>query len=171
MGVLILACDPGGKPGYCLLDTSTCVPRKYMHRGLPPLPVVRGLWPCRPEPCPALAPGDACCTELQWLYSLQKRAAILTLAPRAGWQLAVLCLLSGGTPHAQLPQDWRAALQVPSGTAKEIVGARVERSLLPAERALALATRLTPKRLLDCYDAIAIGWADYLQPRPWEIPP
>jgi hypothetical protein len=110
-------------------------------------------------------------TELQWLYSLQKRAAILTLAPRAGWQLAVLCILSGGAPHAQLPQDWRAALRVASGTTKEIVAARVEQSLLPAERALAVATRLSPKRLLDCYDAIAIGWADYLVPRPWEIPP
>ena len=169
--MLILSCDPGGKPGYALLDCSALVRRKYMHRALPPLPVVRGLWPARPEPCPALDPGDVVVTELQWLYSLQKRAAILTLAPRAGWQLAVLCVLSGGAPHAQLPQDWRAALRVASGTEKAIVAARVEQSLLPAERALAVATRLSPKRLLDCYDAIAIGWADYLVPQPWEIPP
>jgi hypothetical protein len=165
----ILANDPGGKPGYALLDCTTCVPRKYMHRALPPLPVVLGMWPAMPSPAPAGV--SVCVTELQWLYSLQKRNAILTLAPRAGWQLAVMCLCTGGTPHAQLPHDWRATLRVPESTTKEVVAARVERSLTPAETGLVGMLRLTPKRLLDIYDAIAIGWADYLDPRPWVIPP
>jgi hypothetical protein len=110
-------------------------------------------------------------TELQWLYTLQKREAILTLAPRAGWQLAIMCMLSGGTPHAHRPIEWRAALRVPAGVDKETVAARVERSLLPVEMAYVRALRLSPKRMLDIYDAIAIGWANFLDPKPWVIPP
>lgn len=164
----ILACDPGGKPGYALLDCASVVQRKYMGRGLPPLPVLLGAWGAMPMPAPA---ADRCVTELQWLYSMQKREAILILAPRAGWQLCCMCLLTGGTPHAHRPREWRATLGIQPGITKEVVAARVERSLLPVEKACVAALRLSPKRLLDVYDAIAIGWADYLEPRPWEIPP
>lgn len=166
----ILSCDPGGKPGYSLLDCTTCVPRKYMYRGLPALPVVIGMWPALPS-AGALVGVERCVTELQWLYTLQKREAILTLAPRAGWQLALMCMLSGGTPSAHKPNEWRSTLGVASSTTKEVVAAWVERSLTPAETALLVQLRLTPKRMLDVLDSIAIGWAEYLDPRPWEIPP
>jgi hypothetical protein len=167
---LLLAIDPGAKPGYALLDTSTLVPRKYVQ-GRPALPVVLGLWGKFPELQRA---PDIVVSELQWLTGpevLQRKRSILTLAPRMGWQLCRACLTLGAKPHAQTPQQWRATLGVQPRVTKGVVARRIELSLTPAELALVAATRLPPGRLLDLYDAIAIGWADWLQPRPWEIPP
>jgi len=169
----LLAIDPGAKPGYALLDCDTPVQRKYFP-GRPLLPVVLGLWGAFPLDTGAWRAPRAVVVELQWLHGrdqLAKKRSILTLAPRAGWQLCRACGHFGAEPHAQRPQEWRAALGVPPGVTKAVLARRVEASLTPAELALVAATRLPPGRLLDLYDAIGIGWGDWRQPRPWAIPP
>lgn len=164
-----LSCDPGGKPGYALLDCTALAPRRLAAGTTLQLPLVVGVWGA----CPARRDFEVAVTELQWLHgptAEARKRSILTLAPRAGWQLCVMCS-AGAIPHAQRPQEWRSALGIASRIEKAVVAARVEHSLLPAELALVAASRLPPGRLLDVYDAIAIGWADYLSPRPWQVPP
>lgn len=164
-----LANDPGGQPGYALLDRQSLAPRRLARGTTLHLPTVIGLWGA----FPGRVLYDVAVTELQWLYgptSDKKKKAILVLAPRAGWQLCRMCQY-GAEPHAQKPQEWRAALGISPRTEKTVVAARVERSLLPSELALVRATRLPPSRLGDLYDAIAIGWGDFVHPRPWKVPP
>jgi hypothetical protein len=165
----LLSCDPGGKPGYALLDCTALAPRRLSAGATLQLPLVVGVWGA----CPSRLDFDIAVTELQWLHgatATAKKRAVLTLAPRAGWQLCMMCR-AGATPHAHRPQEWRAALGIQPRVEKAVVAARVEHSLLAAELALVAASRLPPGRLLDVYDAIAIGWADFLRPRSWEIPP
>ena len=167
----ILSCDSGGKPGYALLDGYTTAPRRLASGRTLDLPLVIGAWGAFPGLLPKI--WDVAVAELQWLHGRdagKRKAAILTLAPRTGWQLCRMCQW-GAAAHAHKPQEWRATLGIQPRITKEVVAARVERALLPVELALITATRLPPYRRIDVYDAIAIGWADYLRPRPWAIPP
>lgn len=156
----ILAIDPGRKPGYALLDTSVLVPRRYFRVSLP---LIVGWWTALPA-----VRADVVVAERQWLGGPKRKDAILDLAFTAGWQLACACVQTRGLPHAQDVRMWRQTLRA-GGCTKKVLCRRLEASLLPAEAAI--LPRVSPTRLLDLYDAALIGWADFLNPKPWSTPP
>lgn len=179
---MILAIDPGRKPGYVLLDETQLIPRAHLP-GKPALPLVIGV---------ALSLTDMVAQARNRLpYVLQRviiegqhgkldtkrKRSILTLSIEAGWQLHRAVLTCGGEPaiiHPQAlshadPPGWRDALRC-AGVTKAVVQARVERSLLPHEASLFACA--SAARLGDCLDATAIGWGAYLaNPKTWEPPP
>lgn len=184
---LILAIDPGRKPGYVLLDETQRIHRRHLpgHPALP-LVVAAGLtclkildwWACfgQPEISRIVIEGQF------GQISNAKRRSILTLSVEAGWQLHravnAISLFQGDVlsslihPQALSRTDdpgWRDALGCANAT-KSVVQNRVEQSLLPAEHALFACA--SAARLGDCLDATAIGWGAWIsEPKDWSPPP
>jgi hypothetical protein len=106
----------------------------------------------------------------------ERRNAILSLSVEAGWQLRRAVDALGGSPRVIHPQafshtdrpGWRDALGC-AGTNKSVMQARIERSLISAERSLFACA--SAARLGDCLDAVAVGWGAFVADPPAWIPP
>lgn len=177
---MILSIDPGRRPGYVLLDETQLIERRHLP-DRPALPLVV-----------AVAMTYAIMGGIAWRYRplsrvviegqhgripAKRRRSILTLSVEAGWQLHRAVAALGGTPcviHPQAlsrtdPPGWRDALRVARVT-KEVVQARVEKSLVPAEASLFACA--SAARRGDCLDAVAIGWGAWIAQTPeWSPPP
>jgi hypothetical protein len=148
---VILAIDPGTKPGACVVDSTGVVVRAShrlediddWHRQL----LGTGqMWPL-------------VAAEGQWYYGPQRKAAsgqerhvdvndLLKLAFRAGWQLRSVPALR----HLRIPpQVWRGA----SSANKLQMQKRILRDLTPAERELFRG--IPEARHGDVLDAVGIG--------------
>ena len=178
---MILAIDPGRHPGYVLLDETQLVERKHFA-GRPRLPLILGAWrsfesycadrTCRSPSIPTIVVIEGQHGKL----SDARRNSILTLANEAGWQLRRAVHSLEATPvivHPQAtgksPPGWRDALRC-ARVAKEVVQARVSRSLLPSEAPFFSCHSV--RRMGDLLDAVGIGWGYWiLQPKAWESPP
>jgi hypothetical protein len=156
---VILAIDPGTKPGACVVDSTGVVVRAShrledideWQRQLCTVGVsiewrAQGQWPL-------------VAAEGQWYYGPQRKAAsgqerhvdvndLLKLAFRAGWQLRSVPALR----HLRIPpQVWRGA----SSANKLQMQKRILRDLTPAERELFRG--IPEARHGDVLDAVGIG--------------
>lgn len=182
---MILAIDPGRKPGYALLDETQLIERRHLP-GRPETPMViavatswgdfAGNGTVR-SIAASVGIGRVFCEGQHGRLDQQRKRSILSLSVEAGWQLhravaAYQCLPALIHPQALSRTDktgWRDALRC-SQITKAVVQARVERSLLAHE--LSLFSCASAARLGDCLDATAIGWGAWIaQPKPWEPPP
>lgn len=176
---MILAIDPGRKPGYVLLDETQLLARAHLPQR-PSLPLVVAVARSFEGLPPGVRYSRIVIEGQHGAISRERRNAILSLSVEAGWQLRRAVDALGGAPpavpHVIHPQafsrtdrpGWRDALGCAS-TTKAVLQARIERSLISAERSLFACT--SAARLGDCLDAVAIGWGAWIANPPAWIPP
>ena len=176
---MILAIDPGRRPGYVLLDETQLLPRAHLPQR-PSLPLVVAVARAFDKLPPGVRYSRIVIEGQHGAIARERRNAILSLSVEAGWQLRrAVDALSGAppaVPHVIHPQafsrtdrpGWRDALGC-SAVNKSVVQARIERSLISAERSLFACA--SAARLGDCLDAAAIGWGAWLSLPPAWIPP
>lgn len=162
---MILAIDPGRRPGYALLDPGTLIDRRWYGE----TPLVVACWQSLPTSLPAGVELTAVVVEGQWLQGAKRKAAILALALEAGWQLAAAQLLHGGAGYIVPVSHWRGALELGRAT-KKVAQNRCTSVLTVPELAHTAST--SPTRRGDVLDAILIGWGWAKEPtKKWSPPP
>jgi len=174
---LILAIDPGRRPGYVLLDETQLLARAHLPQR-PSLPLVVAVALALDKLPPGVRYSRIVIEGQHGAIARERRNAILSLSVEAGWQLcrAVDAVYPFAVPHVIHPQafsrtdrpGWRDALGC-SAVNKSVVQARIERSLISAEQSLFACA--SAARLGDCLDAVAIGWGAWLSLPPAWIPP
>lgn len=158
---MILAIDPGLKPGYAILDPDVLVPRGPLmqERSLP-----RIIWTGTRLP-PTTYHVTAVVVEAQWSDRVFSRDpknrvsvdSLLSLAFTAGTQCATASFAFAAYPYTILPTAWHAAIG-PRNTSAQVVYNRIAAALTQEESELVTAHR----KIDDILAAIGIGWAHYL---------
>ena len=155
---MILAIDPGSKPGYAVLDTTRMIQRGQLTSGreAPRLVLSSSTYPG--------GSYSAVVVEGQWIHGRGGAAPkkILTLANTAGMQFARAAV--GAWKIYRIPADgqnsWFAAFYRSAGVPQDILCNRIYKELDHAEQVLIdRAAGRSKSRKKDLLAAVGIGWA------------